>query len=91
MTGAEVPAGACACVGELGRDLGIAPSTVSHHIKELYHAGLIRMEKQGQKVQCQVDLEVLRDLAGFFAGLTSAGPLQGEDDSASETNIMEEL
>jgi ArsR family transcriptional regulator len=44
-----------ACVGELGRDAGIAPSTVSHHIKELRDAGLIRMERRGRRVACSVD------------------------------------
>ena len=54
-------------VGDLGRDLGIVPSTVSHHIKELRRAGLIRMERRGQKIECWVDPEVLKELAGFFS------------------------
>jgi ArsR family transcriptional regulator len=55
-------------VGELGKDLGIVPSTVSHHIKELYRAGLIRMERRGQRIECWVDPEVIRDLRAFFSG-----------------------
>ncbi len=55
-----------ACVGELGQDLGLAPSTVSHHIKELCQAGLIRMERSGQNVECWVDPEILAELAEFF-------------------------
>lgn len=54
------------CVGELGKDLGIAPSTVSHHIKELYRAGLIKMERRGQNVECSVNPEMLSALALFF-------------------------
>lgn len=54
------------CVGELGKDLDIASSTVSHHIKELHRSGLIRMERQGQNVECWVDQEALNDLAMFF-------------------------
>lgn len=56
----------CACVGELGQDLGIVASTVSHHIKELRQAGLIRMERRGQKIECWIDPTTLEDLQKFF-------------------------
>ena len=56
----------CACVGELGQDLGIGLSTISHHIKELRRAGLIRMERRGQKIECWVDPETIAALRGFF-------------------------
>ena len=56
----------CACVGELGQDLGIVASTISHHIKELRQAGLIRMERRGQKIECWIDPTTLEDLQKFF-------------------------
>jgi len=56
-----------ACVGDLARDLRIAASTVSHHLKELRQAGLIRMERTGKTVSCWVDQDVLEELAGFFS------------------------
>ena len=56
------------CVGDLGKDLGIAPSTLSHHVKELKTAGLITVTRDGQNVQCRVDEPALRRLARFFAG-----------------------
>jgi DNA-binding transcriptional ArsR family regulator len=56
----------CECVGALGKDLGIAPSTVSHHLKELHRAGLIEMRRRGQTVECWVDRQVVDSLAGFF-------------------------
>jgi ArsR family transcriptional regulator len=58
---------ASACVGELGHDVGVAPSTVSHHIKELRRAGLIHMERRGQKVECRVNGAALQDVVTFFA------------------------
>jgi ArsR family transcriptional regulator len=57
----------CACVGELGQDLGIVPSTISHHIKELRQAGLIRMERRGQKIECFIDPAALTALQEFFS------------------------
>jgi len=56
-----------AYVGELAQDLEIVPSTVSHHIKELYRAGLISMQRKGQNVECWIDPEVLKDLKRFFS------------------------
>ena len=54
-------------VGDLGKDLEIAPSTVSHHIKELNRAGLISLKRRGQKIECWVDPEVMHDLKAFFS------------------------
>ncbi len=65
------PGDACAggmraCVGELAGDLDIAPSTVSHHLKELRRSGLIHMERSGQNVECWVEPETLDRLSDFF-------------------------
>ena len=54
------------CVGDLGNGLGIAPSTLSHHIKELSRAGLIRMERRGQHVDCWVEPATVEELRLFF-------------------------
>ncbi|RJX29512.1 MAG: transcriptional regulator [Desulfarculus sp.] len=53
-------------VGDLARDLDIGPSTVSHHLKELRRAGLIKTERRGQRIECYLDPQAIRDLAGFF-------------------------
>jgi ArsR family transcriptional regulator len=44
-------------VGEIADRLGIAISTVSHHLKELERAGLIKRQRQGQRVLCSADSE----------------------------------
>ena len=61
-----------ACVGVIGRDLGIVPSTVSHHIKELFNAGLIHMERRGQNVECWIERDTLKNISELFEGWSSA-------------------
>jgi len=53
-------------VGEIGEDLNIAPSTISHHIKELRHSGLIETRRNGKNIQCWIEPDVLKQLSAFF-------------------------
>lgn len=55
-------------VGDLAANLNIAPSTVSHHIKELRRAGLIRVARNGKNIECRVDAGVLHELADLLEG-----------------------
>jgi len=64
----------CACVGALGKHFDLAPSTISHHIKELARAGLIKMTRKGQTVECQANMAAVRLLAGYFQDLTESKP-----------------
>ena len=61
-------------VGELGEGLGIAPSTLSHHLKELHRSGLIEMERQGKRVVCWIDPGTLKKLSGFFTTESTLNP-----------------
>jgi ArsR family transcriptional regulator len=54
-------------VGDIGKDLDIVPSTVSHHIKELRQVGLIKTQRRGQNIECWVDSEILEELKYFFS------------------------
>ena len=55
------------CVGDLGEDVDVAPSTVSHHLKELRSAGLIHMKRRGRHIECWVEPDTLQMFAAFFA------------------------
>jgi len=57
----------CICVAEIGRDVEIAPSTLSHHLKELRHAGIIVMKRRGQKIDYCIDPIALSALKEFFS------------------------
>lgn len=54
------------CVGELGEDLGLAPSTVSHHMRELRQSGLIHVARNGQRIECWVSSDTVRQIRDFF-------------------------
>ncbi|MCB1046465.1 MAG: helix-turn-helix transcriptional regulator [Calditrichaeota bacterium] len=72
-THCEVHDNAPACVGDIMEELDLAPSTVSHHLKELRQTGLIRMERRGRHMDCWVDPEVLASLADFFSQTLRSG------------------
>ncbi len=56
----------CCSVGDIADQFELALSTISHHIKELYRAGLIHCDRQGQNVICTVNEQAVEDLKGFF-------------------------
>jgi DNA-binding transcriptional ArsR family regulator len=81
-------------VGELGRELDITLSTVSHHIKELRQAGLIRVERRGKNIECWIDEQAVSELAELLAGRESVGQLHQEGrsgrSSVSEVRLPQE-
>ncbi len=60
----------CSC-GDIVRNIPLAQSTVSQHLKVLREAGLIRGEIEGPRSCYWVDTAVLAAVAGSLDGLAS--------------------
>jgi ArsR family transcriptional regulator len=52
-------------ISRIAAEFDLTLSTVSHHIKELRNAGLIRCEKVGQTVYCTADPAALQAIERF--------------------------
>jgi DNA-binding transcriptional ArsR family regulator len=63
-------------VGEIGDHLGLAPSTLAHHLSALVDAGLVVQDKQGREVLNRVDFDAMNRLVGFLTSqcCTGVGP-----------------
>ena len=69
-------------VGDIGAHLGVAPSTLAHHLSTLVDAGLVRQERQGREVVNRVDYPAMHRLLAFLTaeccvGLTPPVPAAG--------------
>ena len=59
--------------GEIARELGVLPNTLSTHLTNLGHAGLIQSRRDGRSVIYSADYEGMRDLLGFLVADCCAG------------------
>ncbi|RLP77212.1 transcriptional regulator [Xanthobacter tagetidis] len=73
----------CPC-GDIVRELPLAQSTVSEHLKVLLAAGLVSARPDGQRTHYQIDAEEVRrlkgDLDAFFDRLLPAPHARAERD-----------
>ena len=53
-------------VGEIQEELGIANSTLSHHLDKLKNEGLVTVTRQGTASRYYINTEAFRDLLNFF-------------------------
>lgn len=53
--------------GALGALLDVAPSTLSFHLKELMHSGLVRQERDGRNLFYRASLDAMNDLMDYLA------------------------
>lgn len=61
---AHGPSGLAA--GEVAKSVGIAPTSLSFHMKELDRAGLVRSWRDGRFIRYSVDIEGMRQLLSFL-------------------------
>jgi DNA-binding transcriptional ArsR family regulator len=60
-------------VGEIGEHLGLAPSTLAHHLSTLVDAGLVLQAKQGREVFNRVDYPAMRRVLNFLTAECCSG------------------
>lgn len=53
-------------VGDIGAELGIANSTLSHHLERLRNEGLVGVRREGTFLRYSADAVVLQDLLRFL-------------------------
>lgn len=52
--------------GVLAESLGVAPNTLSFHLKELLHAGLVTQARDGRYLIYRAAFERMNDLLGYL-------------------------
>jgi DNA-binding transcriptional ArsR family regulator len=52
--------------GKIGEQLGIPPATLSFHLKELSHAGLLRSRQESRFVYYSADFAAMSSLIAFL-------------------------
>lgn len=66
-------------IGDLGQRCGVTGSTLTHHVKILAQAGLVKQEKQGRSIICAaVAYEEVRGLSEFLLNECCADAPDGE-------------
>jgi len=53
-------------VGDIGTELGIPASTLSHHLEKLKNEGLVDVRRQGTFLWYSANTEALRELLAFL-------------------------
>ncbi len=64
-----------ACVCDISVGIEVSQPTVSHHLKVLRTAGLLRSERRGSWVYCRVVPEALQQLSDLFGADSVIGRL----------------
>jgi DNA-binding transcriptional ArsR family regulator len=70
-------------VGDIGEHLGLAPSTLAHHLTTLVGAGLVLQEKQGREVFNRADYPAIQRIVGFLTAECCVGVATRPSDDAA--------
>jgi ArsR family transcriptional regulator, arsenate/arsenite/antimonite-responsive transcriptional repressor len=70
-------------VSDIGQHLGLAPSTLAHHLSTLVEAGLVRQEKQGREVFNKVDYPAMRRVLTFLTAECCTGVMVRASEGAA--------
>lgn len=87
------PAGMAA--SKIGEELGIAPSSLSFHLKELNHAGLITPRAEGRFVIYSANFDTMNSLMTFLTDSCCGGnpctPVFKSENMPGKKTISEEV
>lgn len=69
-------------VGEIGQQLGMAASTLAHHLGSLVDAGLVIQERHGRQIVNRVDYDVMNRTLSFLTSECCVGVKLTQEDAA---------
>ncbi|MYZ47473.1 ArsR/SmtB family transcription factor [Propylenella binzhouense] len=72
------------CCGDFCRDLPLAQSTVSQHLKVLTESGLVRLERAGLRSNYTLDLQALFQLRAALDRVLAARAAPAEEEVRAE-------
>ncbi len=64
----------------LSRETGLAPSTLSHHLREMEKGGVIKREARGQSTITSLNLEALTQIASGLMKLCCSAESDGRSE-----------
>jgi DNA-binding transcriptional ArsR family regulator len=53
-------------MGDLGNDVGVTGSVLTHHLKQLVSAGLVTQRKDGRRILSRIDHPAINALSAFL-------------------------
>jgi DNA-binding transcriptional ArsR family regulator len=69
--------------GAMGDDIGVAPNTLSFHLKELLHADLITQERTGRNLIYRAQYDRMNDVLAYLTENCCQGQARHSDDTST--------